>query len=693
MHHVLVDDEGRTGQLQGSTQGQSVGKSSTPRVQVGAGNERFARTVQEIGRPERGEPSRQDFKSRSGGQALRNMSYGSVFQRQSQRIPSQSISSTGRLRPGQESIASTIRGHQQCKAKESCWKTQATEKGLCYDSTRSGGCTKHYYWMLEPLPEGLAPVGDVLLVNEEVVFRKLGFAEVVFRGMRKVVPRSLISVLKAEKLLRKDDLSGLPLEREIEFTTELLPGTAPISQAPYRMAPSELKELKLKGPGLFSKIDLRSRYHQLKVRESDIPKTAFRTRESHEEHLRIVLQTLRDKYLFAKFSKCEFWLEQVVFLGHVVSAKGVRYYRHFIEDFSQLALSLTTLTRKNAKFEWSDKCKQSFLELKKRLVTAAILALPVTGKDYVIYCDASRQGLGYVLMQDENVIAYASRKLKKHECNYPTHDLELAAVVLALKIWRHYLFEEKCHIFTNHKSKANVVADALSRKSRLLKSALCGIQAPLLTGIMRRQSENNNLQKKLGKSKKVRQRPGGLLYPLPVPEWKWEHITMDFLFRLPRTSSGHDAIWVIVEKLTKTTRFILVKAISMLDQLARLYVDKIVSQYRVPVSIVSYRDPRFTTKFCPSLQKAIGIGLKFNTSFHPQADGQSEKTIPTLEEMLRACVLQLKGSWDTHLPLMEFAYNNCYRSSIGMTPYEGLYGRPCRTSVCWNEVGELASRS
>ncbi|KAA0056287.1 reverse transcriptase [Cucumis melo var. makuwa] len=507
---------------------------------------------------------------------------------------------------------------------------------------------------------------------------------------------------------------------------------------------------------LFSKIDLRSGYHQLNVRESDIAKTAFRmryvhyefrvmpfgltnapavfmdlmnmifhqyldqfvivfiddilvysvNRESPEEHLRIVLQTLRDKQLYARFSKCEFWLEQVVFFGHVVSAKGVSvdpqkveavinwerptsatevrsflglagYYRRFIKDFSRLALPLTALTRKNAKFEWSHKCEQSFQKLKKRLVPAPILALPVTRKDYVIYCDASRLGLGCVLMQDRNVIAYASRQLKEHECNYPTYDLELAADVLALKIWRHYLFGEKYHIFTDHKSlkyifyqkelnlrqrrwlelikdydctleyhpgKANVVADALSKKSRLPKSALCGIRVALLnelrgskvrvtkedsgsllaqfqvwsslvTEIVRRQSEDSNLQKKLEKSKKglevefelrtdgaivkqgrlcvpninelknaileeahnsayathpgstkmyitfkktywwprmkqeiaeyvdrclicqqvkpVRQRPGGFLNPLPVPEWKWEHITMDFLFGLP----------------------------------------------------------------------------------------------------------------------------------------------------------------
>ncbi|TYK14931.1 DNA/RNA polymerases superfamily protein [Cucumis melo var. makuwa] len=298
------------------------------------------------------------------------------------------------------------------------------------------------------------------------------------------------------------------------------------------------------------------------------------------------------------------------------------------------------------------------------------------------------------------------------------------------------------------KGKANVVTDALSRKSRLPKSALYGIRVALLSElrvskavetvedsgsviaqfqvrsslvaeIVRRQSEDRRLcvpnisklknyileeahssayamhpsstkmYKTLKKTywwpgmkqeiveyvdrclicqhvKPVRQRPEGFLHPLLVPEWKWEHITMDFMFGLPRTSSGHDGIWVIVDRLTKSVRFIPVKATSTLDQLAKLYVDKIVSKYRVPVSIVSDRDPRFTSKFWPSLQKAMGTGLKFSTSFHPQTD----------------------GSWDTHLPLMEFAYNNNYQSSISMAPYEALYGRPCRTPVCWNEVEE-----
>ncbi|KAA0042469.1 Transposon Ty3-I Gag-Pol polyprotein [Cucumis melo var. makuwa] len=404
----------------------------------------------------------------------------------------------------------------------------------------------------------------------------------------------------------------------------------------------------LRGAAMFFKIDMRSGYHQLKVRESDIPKTIFRTR-------------------------C------------------------FIEDFSRLALPLTALTRKNAKFEGLDKCEQSFQELKKRLVIAPILTLPVIEKEYVIYCDASRQGLGWVLMQEGKVIAYNSRQSKKHECNYPTHDLELATVVLALKIWRHYLSGEKCHIFTDHKSlkyifdqkelklrqrrwlelikdydciieyhpsKANVVADALSRKSRLPKSTLCGIRASLLSelrgfkAVMTAESSGSLLAQ--FQVKPVRQRPGGLLNPMPVPKWKWEHITMDFLFGLPRTSRRYDGIWVIVDRLTKTTRFISIKAMSTLDKLAKLYIDRIVVNMECQ---------------CPQFQ----IGIR---------DGHLERTIQTLEDMLRACVLQFKGNCDTHLSLMEFPYNNSYQSSIDMAPFEALYGRPCRTPVYWNEVGE-----
>ncbi|TYK11985.1 reverse transcriptase [Cucumis melo var. makuwa] len=629
--------------------------------------------------------------------------------------------------------------------------------GVCYQYGQQGHFKKDCPQLNMIVRRDQGVGSQTVEQSKEVVFRKPGFVEVVFRGMRKVVPRSLI--LKAEKLLRKgcitflahmvvvqreklkledvpvvkefldvysDDLSGLPPDREIEFIIELLLRTTPISQEPYRMAPSEFKELKkdgtlglcidyrqlnkvtihnkyplpriddlfdqLKGVALFFKIDLRSGYHQLKVRESNIDKIAFRTRyghcefrvipfgltnapaifmdiEAHEEHLRIILQTIRDKQLYAKFSKCEFWLEQVVFLGHVVSAKGVSvdpqkvesifnwerptsatevrnflglagYYRRFIEDFSLLALPLTTLTRKNVKFEWLDKCEQSFQELKKRLVTTSILALPVTRKDYGIYCDASRQGLDCVLMQYGNGIDYASRQLKKHECNYLTHDLELAAVFLALKIWRHYLFREKCHIFTDHKSlkyiyyqknlnlrqrrwlelikdydctieyhpgKANLVTDALSRKSRLSKSALCGIRVALL-------SESRG-----SKAVVTSEDSGSLLAHFQV-----------------RSSLVAEIRRLCILNISELKDAILEEAHS--------------SAYVMhPVSIVSDRDPRFTSKFWSSLQKGIGTRLKFSTSFHPQTNdrqkGYADRRQRNLEFQVRDQVFLKLSPW------------------------------------------------
>jgi RNase H-like domain found in reverse transcriptase/Reverse transcriptase (RNA-dependent DNA polymerase) len=203
--------------------------------------------------------------------------------------------------------------------------------------------------------------------------------------------------------------------------------------------------------------------------------------EKHSEHLRVVLQRLRDHKLYAKLSKCEFWLDRVTFLGHVISDEGVAvdpekvravmewsqpknvseirsflgmagYYRRFVSGFSQLARPLTTLLHKNVKFEWGEKQERSFQELKDRLVSAPILAMPDSNQDFDVYTDASRSGLGAVLMQDKYVIAYGSRQLRPHEQNYPTHDLELAAVIFALKLWRHYLYGAKCKIFTDHKS-------------------------------------------------------------------------------------------------------------------------------------------------------------------------------------------------------------------------------------------------
>ncbi|WVZ80247.1 LOW QUALITY PROTEIN: hypothetical protein U9M48_027739 [Paspalum notatum var. saurae] len=410
-----------------------------------------------------------------------------------------------------------------------------------------------------------------------------------------------------------EELPWLPPDRNVEFAIELVPGTAPVSKRPYRMAPDELKELKTKlqerldkgfirpssspwgCPALFVEkkdqggkrlcVDYRPlnavtcqeqvRYHQIKVREEDIPKTAFSTRyglyeylimsfgltnapaffmylmnsvfmneldkfvvvfiddilvysknkKEHEEHLRIVLSRLKEHKLYAKFSKCAFWLKEVAFLGHIFEGSGRRsrqggrcaeleaatnvteirsflglagYYRRFIKDFSKIAKPMTALTQKNAKFAWSPKCEEAFGTLKKLLTSTPVLAQSDITKPFDVYCDASDSGLGCVLMQEGRVIAYASCQLRKHEVNYPTHDLELLAVVYALKKWRHYLLGNTCHIYTDHKSlkyiftqpelnmrqrrwlelikdydlevhyhpgKANVVADALSRKA------------------------------------------------------------------------------------------------------------------------------------------------------------------------------------------------------------------------------------
>ena len=186
--------------------------------------------------------------------------------------------------------------------------------------------------------------------------------------------------------------------------------------------------------------------------------------QEHEHHLRIVLQILRENQLFAKLSKCDFWLKEVSFLGLVVSAKGIRvdplkievvmnwkpprnvtevrsilglpgYYRRFEQGFLVIAFSLTRLLWKGVKFEWDDKCQSSFERLKEILIEAPVLIQPTSGRDYTIYSDASRIGLGCLLMQDRKVLVYSSKQLKPHEQNYPTHDLELVAVVFALKIW------------------------------------------------------------------------------------------------------------------------------------------------------------------------------------------------------------------------------------------------------------------
>ncbi|GJU85900.1 reverse transcriptase domain-containing protein [Tanacetum coccineum] len=190
------------------------------------------------------------------------------------------------------------------------------------------------------------------------------------------------------------------------------------------------------------------------------------------------------------------------------------------------------------------------------------------------------------------------------------------------------------------------------------------------------------------KVKAEHQKPSGLLVQPDIPEWKWEKITMEFITKLPKTAAGYNSIWVIVERLTKSAYFLPMKERDLIEKLTRLYMKEIVARHEIAVSIIFDRDSHFTSRVWQSLHEALGTQLNLSTAYHPQTDGQSERTIQTLEDMLRACVIDFGNGWDRHLPLVEFSYNNSYHTSIKAAPFEALYGRKCRSPVCWAEVGE-----
>ncbi|KAI3828280.1 hypothetical protein L1987_02378 [Smallanthus sonchifolius] len=510
----------------------------------------------------------------------------------------------------------------------------------------------------------------------------------------------------------------------------------------------------LQGSSFYSKIDIRSEYHQLRIQEEDIPKTAFRTRyghyeflvmpfgltnapaifmdlmnrvckpylnkfvivfiydiliylqtkEEHEHHLKLILELLRNEKLYAKFSKCEFWIREVQFLRYVINIKGIHmdpskieaiknweaprtlievrqflglagYYRRFIENFSKIALPMITLTQKDKKFDWTDKQELAFQLLKQKLCSAPILSLPEGTDNFIVYCDASHQGLGCVLIQREKVIAYASQKLKVHEKNYTTHDLELGDVVFALNIWRHYLYGTKCTIFTHHKSlqhifnqkelnmrqrrwvellngydcdikyhpgKANVIADSLSHKERVKTLRVRALGLTIHTSLT---TQIRMAQQEVIKEEKIeREALRGMIGQLDPK-------SDDTLYFANR-------IWV-----------------PCFGNLRELVMDEA-------------HKSRFVSRIWQSLQEAMGTRLDMSTTYHPQTDGQSERTIQTLEDMLRACAIDFGGNWDTHLPLAEFSYNKSYHTSIKAAPFEALYGRKCRSPLCWAGVGD-----
>nr|GEW57192.1 putative reverse transcriptase domain-containing protein [Tanacetum cinerariifolium] len=190
------------------------------------------------------------------------------------------------------------------------------------------------------------------------------------------------------------------------------------------------------------------------------------------------------------------------------------------------------------------------------------------------------------------------------------------------------------------------------------------------------------------KVKSEHQKPPGLLVQPEIPQWKWDNITMDFITKLPKTQGGNDTIWVAVDRLTKSAHFLPMKETDSMDKLARLYLKEVVTRHGIPVSIICDRDPRFTSNFWKAFQKAMGTRLDMSTAYHPETDGQSKRTIQTLKDMLRACVIDFGNGWERHLSLVKFSYNNSYHANIKAAPFEALYGQKCRSPVCWAEVGD-----
>ncbi|GJZ39637.1 reverse transcriptase domain-containing protein [Tanacetum coccineum] len=653
------------------------------------------------------------------------------------------------------------------------WLSDHMAEIICYDKL-----------MRIPLIDG--KVLRVLGERTEEKARQLRSAKVEEQKLGEIV------VVRDFPKVFLDDLSRLPPIWEIQFRIELIPGAIPVAKSPYRLAPSEIEELseqlkelqdkgfirpssspwgasvlfvkkkdgsfrmcidyrelnkltiknryplpriddlfdQLQGLQYFSKIDLRSGYHQLRVHKDDIPKTAFKTRyghleftmmpfgltnapavfmdlmnrvcrpnldkfvivfiddiliysktrEEHEMHLGLVLELLRKEKLYAKFSKCELWLREVYFLGHVINGDGIHVDSSKIEVVKNWKSPRTPTNGKEQEL--------AFQALKDKLCNAPVLA-PLDGpKDLV---------------------------LKIYDKNYPTHDLELGAVVFALKIWRHYLYETKSMIYTDHKSlqhifsqnelnmrqrrwievfsnydceiryhpsKANVVANALSRTERVkpkrVRAMNMTFQSSIKDRILAAQKEacdeTTGLQK--GLDKMIEHRSDGALYYLDqiwIPlKGDVRTLIMDeahksrclTCLKLPSTSSGHDTIWVIMDRLTKFAHFIPMREDYKMDRLARLYLNEIVARHGVPISIISDRDSHFTSRFWQLIQEALRTKLDMSTAYHPQTDDQSERTIQTLEYMLRAYVLDFEGSWDVHLPLVEFSYNNSYHCEL-----------------------------
>ncbi|GJY62968.1 putative reverse transcriptase domain-containing protein [Tanacetum coccineum] len=422
-----------------------------------------------------------------------------------------------------------------------------------------------------------------------------------------------------------EDLPGLPPARPVEFQIDLIPGAAPVARAPYRLALSEMKELSVQLQELSDKGFIRPRSS-------------------------ICLINLRIQYLFEDRSEIR------------ISQLRVRTrVRQSVLSNSVWPLRVSGYAIRTDKGTWGEKEENAFQLIKQKFCSASILALPEGSEDFVVYYDASHKGLGAMLMQREKIEAQKPENLVNEDVggmirkDIPKERLEPrtnGTLCLHGRSWLPFFGDLRSMIMhESHKSKYSIHPGSEKMYQDVKKLFWWpNMKADIATYVSKCLT--------CARVKAEHQRPSGLLVQPEIPEWKWDNITMDFITKLPRSSQGFDTIWVIVDRLTKSAHFLPIRENDPLDKLAR------------------------------SFQKALGTDISMSTAYHPETDGQSERTIQTLEDMLRACVIDFGKGWVKHLPLAEFSYNNSYHASIKAAPYEALYGRKCRSPVCWAEVGE-----
>ncbi|GJW91159.1 putative reverse transcriptase domain-containing protein [Tanacetum coccineum] len=611
--------------------------------------------------------------------------------------------------------------------------------------------------------------GEALRVHGE---RALGLDKTLMNANVGEPKMNEIPVVREFSDVFPEDLSGLPPQRQVEFRIELVAGAAPVARSPYRLAPSEMQELSGQLQELQDKGFIRPSHSPwgapvLFVKKKD---GSFRMCIDYRELNKL---TVKNRYPLPRIDDLFDQLQAVFMdlMNRVCKPYLDKFVIVFIDDILIYLKSKEEHEVHLSAFPWSRGQPEWYT-----CGSGKDRGSKELGSSHF----ANRSSL--VFRIGRLLLAFYRKLLQDCKTTHSVNSEKQEVCVrcrtrgglsIAKKRWIKLFSNYECEI-RYHPGKANVVADALSRKERVKPKRVRAIAMTIHSGvkgmILAAQSEafdrENVMNERLhgldqqmerkrdgslyfmdriwvplvggvrtvimdeahksrysvhpgadkmyydhrdmywwprmkrdiatyvskcltcAKVKAERQRPSGLLQQPEIPEWKWKNITIDFITKLPRIRNGHDAIWVVVDRLTKSTHFLAIRKDYSTEKLARLYTDEIVPHHGVPVSIISDCDARFTSCLWQTFQKALGTRLDMSTTYHPQTDGQSERTIQTLEDMLRACVIDFGGSWDVHLPLAEFSYNNSYHTSIRCAPFEALYGRKCRSPVLWAEIGE-----